>query len=550
CSTQNDNSLTIDFDANGVNSILAENYSQNVDGKYWFWYVAPDDFARNQGDWNKGMREITINFEVTLTDGKKYQKQVKIEIVRPPILLVHGLNGDKEKTWKDFRIGANNPLYHDKEESRFKIIQSLDMFPNAYFSANSDQLLDGINNSKSFMCWINKLREQGYACNQLDYICHSMGGSIFRNAVDNRDSYYRNSNYKKGFVHKFITLNTPHQGSSLANLLEDISDIGIFTGPIITAGAFAKLYDVTQIPYKVVDAVEDLKYKGGRKFGILEVPSHLIGGGVPCSGFNPQTQFTFKNIVKLIPGSLIFEACNGLDLYFHISKYETDFFDGNDAVVSLTSQFSGYNVSLLPSFCTPISGIMHNSIFGLSPTQSPDVFDKVNALLNSDVSSTVFSYLPSTEVISTKSVKKQNEKALTILENKIDILYPSTKLTYNAGDTMNIIIRVDTIGLKSFAVYFQDQSIYTIPSDTIVSINLTVNPEDIEGQNIVTIGNYQISGQASVSSANKDIRVNPVGSIMEFNVKPEVVVMQKVNLPDLIMKLFSPMRYQISEILI
>jgi hypothetical protein len=526
CTSQNDKYFT--EEANQANSITAENTSNNIDGKYWFWYVAPDDFARNEGDWKDGERIITATFNIALADGNSIITKRDIKIARPPLMLAHGLNGDIS-TWNDFQVGSNHPIY-DKDP-RFSIHEAVRFERNSHFSVNSNLLLSERDNGISFISLINKMKNAGYACCQVDYVCHSMGGSILRNAVENTYSYKRKNTYFNGYVNKFISLNTPHQGSSFANVLNDIGNAWILAAPIFIPGALSELYEVKPLSVKVVDAVEDLKFENGVKFNITEVPSHLIGSGVSCYSFNPQTALIYEYVKTYIsaflPGTGLLDHCSWYQIYFDLFGYEPDFMDVSDAVVSLRSQFSGYSANALPDFCTRIYGPMHNSTFGESPTESPAVWDRVNELLNKNVNSSLFYSMPATGVSAKKLTLDSQKQNFTIIEDRISILHPISNEIYNAGDTINIKVHADTTGLRSFALFFQDQMFFDIPSTPDTYYNLIVSPEYIENQSISIIGNYFISNAASISSANINIKVNPVGSILDFYVQPEVMIIEK-----------------------
>ena len=526
CSYQSDDKYKPEAD--NANSTSAENNTPNSNGQYWFWYVAPDDFSRNQGDWDKGERKVAVNFEIFLANGKTIPSFKKeITIVRPPLMLVHGLNGAPD-SWDKFHLGIENPLYIN--DQRFKIKKAAYMLPTAHFNVNSSTLLAGSEIKNSFMWYINEMRKKGYACSQVDYICHSMGGSIFRDAVENTASYKRENNYKKGFVNKCITINTPHQGSSFANVLEDVSKVWLLTGPIISMGAISNLYEINFLNIKVVDAVEDLRFKNGIKFNITDVPSHLIGGGISCREFNTFTSSTYKflkNYLGIMTFSNFLDLYSWYNLYFELRGYESDFMDSSDAVVSLTSQFSGYTGNTLPVFYTRTSGTMHNSTFGVSPMASSDIWKRVNELLNTKENSLLFNSMPSTKVSGTKSAPYTPKQTLAIIEDRIKIFYPSQNTVYQAGDTMTIKLKVDTTGMKSFAMFFQDQSFFEKPTKTNLEFKLIVSPEYIEGQSISVIGSYSNSGVSTFSNASIDLKVKPVGSIIDFNVTPEVIMIEK-----------------------
>jgi triacylglycerol esterase/lipase EstA (alpha/beta hydrolase family) len=72
------------------------------------------------------------------------------------------------------------------------------------------------------------LRNQGYATNRCDYIGHSMGGCVLRYALDHYNNHFYRSgsssnldykNYGRGYVNKTITINTPHNSSPWADIL-------------------------------------------------------------------------------------------------------------------------------------------------------------------------------------------------------------------------------------------------------------------------------------------------------------------------------------------
>ncbi len=530
CFKQNNNNYT--DEANNANSIIAANSSSNIDGKYWFWYVAPDDFSRNEGDWGKGDRVITATFDIKLLNGNLVTQYKHIFITRPPLMLVHGLNSD-HGTWDKFPTGNENTLFI--QDYRFKIKKAVDMEGNSDFKTNSDQLLGGIDKVNSFKSLINDMRNSGYACSQLDYVCHSMGGSILRLAteIENESFYKVPSNYKMGFVNKFISIHTPHDGSSFANLLYDLDNMGYSSIKIQQVASFAKLFKCGLFSCNVVDAVLDLRFKDGIKFSQTDVPSHLIGNSSLCSDFNFKTNLLL-NFLKpyFFPPNLWFkDNCTLYADYFSEHSFEKDFFEASDAIVSVSSQFSKINVNSLPTYCTfnIDKKSMHNDMFGDSPTESPQIGKEVDMLLNTNVNSNLFASIPATKVVNTKSPTKiKIERQQVKIDNdKIKITYPNVNSEYKAGDTITIKLQVDTIGLKGFALFFQDQSFFDTPVSTNVEYKLIVNPEYIESQNIYIIGGYSISDITFLSSANLDIKVNPVGSILDFNIKPEVMMIKK-----------------------
>jgi hypothetical protein len=75
------------------------------EGGHWFWYVAPDDFARHEVEYYKKSRKVIASIVVWFTDNTRQLLPIEreIEIVRPPVMFVHGLGGNKD-AWDNFRF--------------------------------------------------------------------------------------------------------------------------------------------------------------------------------------------------------------------------------------------------------------------------------------------------------------------------------------------------------------------------------------------------------------------------------------------------------------
>ena len=334
-SFQNNN--TYSEEANGITAITAQ--SNTALNQNWFWYVAPDDFMRNGMPYsNESEREVIANFTINFADGSNTTKTHKITIVRPPVMLVHGLGEGAESSWSNF------PL---KSSSIFKQILAVDMLPNEYYLSNAYILL-GLDPTKplsSFGYQLRKMRQKGYACAQVDYVCHSMGGAMFRSAMDNFPNRYYQSNfpnktYGKGFVNKFITLDTPHNGSPWADLITAIAPLLPKKAriPLSALTAYSELSDnfTTGInafikptdetvsnkiqKFEATHAVKNLQViaaNDGVDFKeLVGIPSHLIAGDVVRgSQAIPDMEGTFLDI----------ENYNKyFKLFYHVCDYIAD----------------------------------------------------------------------------------------------------------------------------------------------------------------------------------------------------------------------------------
>lgn len=295
-------------EANTANAILVSN-NQPVGLDYWFWYVAPNDFARSSVlDYNAEERKVELTVRFYNSINALVATSVKqIRIARPPLMLVHGLGGDRS-TWNGFK--------HDGKlfvtDGAFKICKAVQMYGDRSFDANSRVLL-GFDTNKyenSFDNILQQMRNLGFAANRVDYIAHSMGGSMLRNTLHvpqfKQDYYNIYKNYGRGFVNKFITLDTPHWGSPLGDIVTEFAPyMNGNSWPVSTLNSIAseqlsafmnfqyeKYNEIVNPPagspfttpnarllgIRATDAVRDLSYRNGVRFSSISINNHVVVG--------------------------------------------------------------------------------------------------------------------------------------------------------------------------------------------------------------------------------------------------------------------------------
>jgi pimeloyl-ACP methyl ester carboxylesterase len=195
-------------------------------------YRAPTDFVRGiPQDTTAASRQITIR-----TLRNFIQVTVPVTIVRPPVVLVHGL-WSNWKTWDQF-----SPLVtgQNSVDSRFSVLRVSYDQPiaitdsNPAYSANS--LRKARANSMGFAfnvptvtsqmtTWLERFRldrqnpaQIPVAASQFDVVAHSMGGDIAR-TLPLQSTFLSKRNFRRGMLHKVITIGTPHQGTPLPGFI-------------------------------------------------------------------------------------------------------------------------------------------------------------------------------------------------------------------------------------------------------------------------------------------------------------------------------------------
>jgi PKD repeat protein len=282
------------------------------EGSFYFDYLAPPDFNRGiEDDYFSKEREITLNFELLNSSNAVIgTHQRTISIVRPPLMLAHGLGGGgseaDESTWRKFRYNdaAGNEILF-KNANLFLVKRDINLYPTAGFDVNSDVLL-GLDNSKmleSFPAMLQQMHDLGYAAAKVDYVAHSMGGSVLRNTLE-KPEYKNPQNYNQGYVNKFITICTPHQGSPLGDIMSEFAphlsvtndDFLSFVLPDFST--FIK--DFWKRKPDAVDAVKNMairKENGGIRLKKTEIKNHTI-----FSNYTAKFNYDYKALFGSLSG--------------------------------------------------------------------------------------------------------------------------------------------------------------------------------------------------------------------------------------------------------
>lgn len=391
-------------------------------------YRAPIDFPREGNIKDPGQASRTVNIQITDTNNST-STIVPITIVRPPVVLIHGLWGRPNITWSKFApfysysngVPSSNPLfsinlaYYDQLVGpNIKKVNPWWYLPSSVPGTRANSLGFAYN-AQTVQCQLKdfiKVFKAGksvagqetnplkipVAAVQADIVAHSMGGDITR-TLPLISAYLKNNTFAQGIVHKVITIDTPHLGSPLANHL--LNGFNICTDNILAlAGQPSLNYVVLNNNQKISGGVGDLKgdFNGqaltlspalininNRHAGVPSLPIAMIAAVT-----NMSNELSLANPFNLQED--IIKACKldplaksmlpgGWDVFVYHSE-------GNDALVSIRSQL---NVLVAPPEDSYSHGYIHD--FGAKNLgySDPSVLDdpifpnKVIDLLNTPV---------------------------------------------------------------------------------------------------------------------------------------------------------------------
>jgi pimeloyl-ACP methyl ester carboxylesterase len=186
------------------------------------YYQGPETFVRfgdkESEESDKGVKSRMVEFVVR--DAKSIDKEFakgKIDLHRPPVVLIHGLWGSGASHVQNPLTGKDeeNPNYtwksFDLNQQGHYTVKAVDYSKeNAYSFEHSDIRKKLKNTIKEVL---GEVRDQKLAAQKVDVVSHSMGGLVVRSFCADQPDECKNS------IRKLITIDTPHQGSELANLV-------------------------------------------------------------------------------------------------------------------------------------------------------------------------------------------------------------------------------------------------------------------------------------------------------------------------------------------
>jgi uncharacterized delta-60 repeat protein len=574
------NTNTYSDEANIANSINAINNS--ILSNYYFWYVAPDDFVGgNPNDAYGSSRNVLATFTITFVNDPPIVVTRSLEIVRPPLMLVHGLGGD-EGSWRRFQHDGtlNSPVKKFIDDESFKFKKSIKIYPSASFDINAFQITNGGTGSgfgfgNSFQGVLSSMRALGYAANRVDYVCHSMGGAVLRKVLDQySNNFFVNAgsesynNYGKGFVNKAITIDSPHNGSPFADLMiKYLPSANI----LIRKVAVNVLKYFTQnngviLPTGAISNLQANQLEGGVAFNAFNVKAHLIAGDVfddtyttlNTDVWNKYSQYSFNDyivggifdaamniesdplrlaallVIKNESSSNEERAVKFLDLYMTWNGYD-EFVLNSDFVVPLSSQIAGLNSTspLVSIFNSPNTNLFHSNAPVLDGDRyvlnNLDIGTRVFDLLNTDISNPAFGGIPATPIQSSFFSQHSALSTSSIPElyydtTKIKIIDPVPNSLILADSLIKVLIQVkDTVNLSHITLYFMGRSYFSSIVNTDYEFSIQASGEFIGDNTILVQSIYKYPENVNSYFDSVSVNVYSTQTCRSFAVQPEVM---------------------------
>jgi len=315
---------TSDLDQGAIDTPLQVTQSVNDLNYAFSLYNAPANYGASSAS-----RSVTVTFTFTpsIGNGDTTSFTADLTVLRPPVVLMHGL-WSSPSTWGAAFI--RNDSTHTTVAGDYQGTNA------AHFSVNVPAVKEAIDNA------LMQFRSSMNAATQVDVIGHSMGGILTR-LYANSTQNIRVDNFNLGDVHRIVTLDTPHWGSTLANLLVSLHTVA--PGRVNTIGDI--IGSVTQ--GSVCDLAENSPALQGLGF------TAVLGSALNASGG------TFPAYRTAIENVLTANICTGWSFTlpphctsraFLFPQNRVDGFRfqaANDQIVGLTDQEGGVGGQNFPT---------------------------------------------------------------------------------------------------------------------------------------------------------------------------------------------------------
>ncbi len=471
-----------------------------IDGCWYAegFYRVPDEFNRG-ADANVPVRGVDIEARFIPQSGGPAIVTVFVDLVRPPVVFVHGLWSAPD-TWA-FPL-ASNTVFQTKQFSDYAGTAA------SPFATNKRVVYDSIERA------LEQCRDADIRCTRVDVVGHSMGGLLAR-IHSNSPLYATALNRYHGNVRKLISLDTPHEGSPLANLLSVLA-----VDPTSEGARMRAMFELLGMPIDQ-GAIFDLATNSVpiTTLQASPVPAHaLVGTGGP----------NLLGTIYLPLGAFY----RGLFLASVVSG--TDVFgpEQHDVVVWRPSQEGG-----LPAAATTLFGFPDGIHIGIphvtaGNTGSTAYSDRVRVLLDTRTSETDWAFLPGASPLQELSARPpQDKEALATaqalaasvdreLKGAFDltITSPAPATVVTPGSTISVTVTVDPgVTVDQIVVAGRNQAVNDTNAPFLVSFEVPLAA--FRGYEIQAFGKNNTTNEY-YASAPVALIAQPAAALQSLQIDP------------------------------
>ncbi len=451
---------------------------------------------------SQGRRTLTLQLYDTTLSPVKLIIEVKLVIVAPPVLCLHGI-------WSSGEAFSLMTKYLSDSAGYKGFMVSAPSYTNDVYFANNQYVARDEAAKLLTQCADNNM-----SAGKVDIIAHSMGGILSR-------IFLQNAEYNQTF-NKLITVNTPHSGSQIADLVRTSPALSLIVNGILgnntDNGALEDLR-VTKDGIRVllngpgnlnrnkipVHAISS-DYTDLQVYELLANITLTVASYIPALGRVAAVAKRMLAIIKHVAYSGT--TCDASESVHNCLKNKI-FEDANDIAVAKISQQAGLPVSAISFF----SNISHNSILDRS-----EVFNKLKSLLKvktTDGSFTSNGYNPVT-----LDYNASINGPAGVTSETVTINSPVSGATYPAGQTINLDVS-GSANVKKILMATGNATMgmgyYNSPAQNYLSAYQI--PKDAVGRLFIVAIGYDQLGRPTMDSAL--INVGPPAGVTLDSIRIE-----------------------------
>ena len=476
-------------------------------------YHAPDGYG-TQFPLANG-RDVMVMLD-GMNDTSIHHTQL-IHLVTPPVVLVHGM-WSKPAVWHEggfwqslIAEGYTNIHPADFEANNFR----------TFDPKSAESLFGRAAVHTAIKAGIQQYEDEGIFAAQADVVGHSLGGLMTRSFSQWEPVNLSKRNYKQGYVHKLITLGTPHFGSPLGPLLYNMNE-AIKIGNAIAPLDWAANNFIGHIGTCHRDFNPDIL--NNNALLNLTQTTHIkkVHAVVGLSGTGAQP-LAWRNLCKAF-----FDKT--LDEIFQLNEH--------DLIVGVKSQHGGLQPG--SPFVSSFQGTGHSGPAPVTETNNPAIQTTVKTLLQTSVKSVFAPYFPApidaglrvtnTAAVNNSTVDKNPPAGLYSGNQLVTIKQSSRNKVVNAGTATNIDVTYDTSGgvkIKSVVLLVEGLGAMEIPAVSPFSTTVTVPA------NVSSLGRMKFMVVVRDSSGlllgdTASFVVKPTGTYVKHEVNPLAVALDSV----------------------
>lgn len=431
-------------------------------------YTHPEYFSEPDSEFtNWKHKDYTIQIYNTQDD--TIIEEHPIKIVRPSLLMVHGLWGTSStfQEMEEHLMQQNTKMYDDFQTNRM-----------SYLASISNNLTVGTLNAQKEVLK-SKALQNNISLGKIDVLAHSNGGLLTRTYI--QSDFFRND------INKFITFNTPHSGSQLANLVLD----PLFPSEMQDAvDTFLGETENGLVENLKVDSnfIQELNSTSLQESNLdySEIALHTITSNI-INVDNPSVSSRGKYIINLVTS---FAGLAISPFLFNSSIH--------DGVVQIESQIAG-----LPASTTSNPPVPNQ--FHIGSTDNLMMINEAIHLLNQNPNNTNYftkqgynpPELPTFNIL-------PNLQTQSISTESVTINSPAEGSSFLAGSTVNVDV-IGTSGITDILTALGNQDIplqvHETENNSSDNFQLTIPNEAIGRVEIVSSG-FDANGFADNASTH------------------------------------------------